>query len=211
MDLYRPRWLVEQGDIAAARTVLTHLREGSHSQEDVKAELNAIRASITSLPESKLPPSIVLAISLFRDPALFARLWRGFLLQFMAQMCGATAMKYYLPTLLKALGISREVALMAGAIEMTAKIGMTVIEMWLIDRFGRKLCLISGSFIMAVGMLINGALPLAFPNNTNHAADGVCIAFIFIYAMGYSLGLGPAAWVYTAEVRRDVEHCNVVN
>lgn len=120
-------------------------------------------------------------------------------------------MKYYLPTLLKALGISREVALMAGAIEMTAKIGMTVIEMWLIDRFGRKLCLISGSFIMAVGMLINGALPLAFPNNTNHAADGVCIAFIFIYAMGYSLGLGPAAWVYTAEVRRDVEHCNVVN
>lgn len=34
----------------------------------------------------------------------------------------------------------------------------------------------------------------------------MCIAFIFIYAMGYSLGLGPAAWVYSSEVC-DVAEC----
>lgn len=47
---------------------------------------------------------------------------------------------------------------------------------------------------------INGALPLAYPNNANKAADVICIVFIFVYAMGYSLGLGPAAWVYSSEV-----------
>jgi hypothetical protein len=47
---------------------------------------------------------------------------------------------------------------------------------------------------------IDGALPLAYPRNENKAADIVCIIFIFVYAMGYSLGLGPAAWVYSSEV-----------
>lgn len=28
----------------------------------------------------------------------------------------------------------------------------------------------------------------------------VCVAFIFVYAFGYSLGFGPAAWLYGSEV-----------
>lgn len=72
----------------------------------------------------------------------------------MAQMCGATAMKYYLPTLLKALGLEYRLALMAGAVEMTAKIGMTVVEMWVIDRFGRRACLVGGSLVMGIAMMV---------------------------------------------------------
>lgn len=64
-------------------------------------------------------------------------------------------MKYYLPTLLKALGLSKKAALMAGAVEMTLKIGMTVVEMWIIDRFGRKACLIGGSMVMGTAMLVS--------------------------------------------------------
>jgi MFS family permease len=73
----------------------------------------------------------------------------------MAQMCGATAMKYYLPTLLKGLGVGKRLALMAGAVEMTIKIGLTVVEMWLIDRFGRRACLVGGSLTMALAMLVS--------------------------------------------------------
>jgi hypothetical protein len=47
---------------------------------------------------------------------------------------------------------------------------------------------------------VNGALPKMFPENTSKIADVTCIVFIFVYAMGYSLGLGPAAWVYSSEV-----------
>ena len=135
-------------------------------------------------------------------------------------------MKYYLPVLLEALGLEYRVALMAGAVEMTVKIGLTVIEMWIIDRVGRRACIVGGSAVMGVAMLvrschffflclfprfvlygylqrlvqINGLLPLFYPNNVNKAANAVCIFFIFVYAMGYSLGLGPAAWVYSSEV-----------
>lgn len=72
----------------------------------------------------------------------------------MAQMCGATAMKYYLPTLLKALGVEPRIALMAGAAEMTIKIGLTVGEMWAIERLGRRVCLVGGSLVMGVAMMV---------------------------------------------------------
>ena len=93
--------------------------------------------------------------SLFREPPLRARLWRAALLHFMAQMCGAAAMKYYLPTLLAGLGIGTRVALMAGAIEVTLKIGCSVLEMLVVDSWGRRGTLGVGCVAMATGMLVS--------------------------------------------------------
>jgi hypothetical protein len=47
---------------------------------------------------------------------------------------------------------------------------------------------------------INGALPLAYPNNKNRSSDYACVVFIFFYSFGYSIGFGPNAWVYGTEV-----------
>jgi hypothetical protein len=92
--------------------------------------------------------------SLFTDRDLFQRLWRGALLQFMAQMCGATAIKYYLPTIFTALGLSKDLSLMASGIESTLKIGCTIMEMFLVDRVGRRGTLLMGSAIMSVAMVV---------------------------------------------------------
>ncbi|XWW99262.1 hypothetical protein V2A60_007271 [Cordyceps javanica] len=194
-----PRWLLQSGDMEKASKVLHWLRENVDEPVDIAHELHAISHEV-ELYQRDQKPFLAESLALFREKPLFARMWRAFLLQFMAQMCGATAMKYYLPTLLKALGLETRLALMAGALEMTAKIGLTVIEMWIIDSFGRRACLSGGCAVMAFAMLINGALPQIFPNNVSPVADIVCIAFIFVYAMGYSLGLGPATWVYSSEI-----------
>lgn len=126
--------------------------------EAITHELHAISADVESRRKAGTT-FVSLSLSLFRDASLFARLWRAFLLQFMAQMCGATAIKYYLPTLLKALGLEYRLALMAGAAEMTVKIAMTIVEMWAIDRFGRRACMTGGSLIMGVAMLVSVPLP----------------------------------------------------
>ncbi|KAL0933613.1 ascus development protein [Colletotrichum truncatum] len=190
-----PRWLVENGKKDRARSTLRWLREGSYSDEQIEQEFGAIVKNIDEYHRSGKN-----WLSLFKERALFARLWRAALLQFMAQACGATSMKYYLPSLLEALGVEVRVALMAGAIEMTIKIGFTVLEMFIIDRFGRRNCLVAGCAVMAFSMLINGALPIAYPNNVSKVADVICIIFIFTYALGFSLGFGPAAWVYNTEI-----------
>jgi len=161
----------------------------------VEAEFAEIKASVVEFRASGRS-----WISLFTEPSLFSRLWRAALLQFMAQMCGATAMKYYLPTLFKALGLGTRMSLLAGGIESTLKIGCTILEMMIIDKAGRRITLTAGAAVMAFAMLINGALPLAYPNNINPASDYTCIVFVFVYSLGYSLGFGPASWVYGSEI-----------
>lgn len=145
-----PRWLVQKGRPELAARVLDRLREGTGPPGATAAELAAMRADVEARPARDSA-----ALALFRRPMLRARLWRAFALQFMAQLCGATAIKYYLPTLLRALGLSTRLALMAGAIEMTAKIGMTVVEMWAIDALGRRACLVGGCLVMGVSMLVS--------------------------------------------------------
>ncbi|KAI1373101.1 general substrate transporter [Hypoxylon crocopeplum] len=191
-----PRWLIEHGHYEVASKSLHWLREGSFSEAEVDGELTRIREDVDAHRGS----GTTSWTSLFTNRSLFERLWRASLLQFMAQMCGATAMKYYLPTLFAKLGLPTRVTLMAGGIESTLKIGMTVIEMMLIDRLGRRVTLTAGCVAMGLGMLINGVLGQVYPDNTNSAADVVCIVFIFIYALGYSMGFGPAAWVYGSEI-----------
>lgn len=58
---------------------------------------------------------------------------------------------------------------------------------------------IIGYIANSSNLKLNGMLPIAYPNR-NHAADAVCILFIFVYTFGFSIGFGPAAWVYGSEV-----------
>ncbi|KAF2453135.1 general substrate transporter [Lineolata rhizophorae] len=190
-----PRWLVEHGHISRARQSLEYLRASTAESALVKEELCQIVGNVT---EHRVSERSWKDLFMHRD--MFERLWRAALLMFMSMMSGATAMKYYLPTNFMALGMDRQLALMAGGIESTLKIAWVIVDMFLIDRFGRRPALISGSFVMIIALLINAALPQAFPNHSNPAADVVCIVFIFVFTFGYSIGFGPATWVYAAEI-----------
>jgi MFS family permease len=145
-----PRWLVEHGKTEEAFETLQFYREGYYTSDEVRIELSEIERSVAVFRISGLT-----WVSLFTNRSLFARLWRAALLQFMAQMCGATAMKYYLPALFKALGFGHRVSLLAGGIESTLKTGCTVIEMLIIDRVGRRLTLIVGAIVMSFALLVS--------------------------------------------------------
>ncbi|OHW92392.1 ascus development protein [Colletotrichum incanum] len=190
-----PRWLVEHSRKDQARLTLRWLREGSFDDEQIEHEFGAIIDNVNEYRQSGRN-----WLSLFKEKALFARLWRATLLQFMAQLCGASAIKYYLPYLLEGLGLSMRAAVMATAIEMTFKIFFTILEMFIIDRFGRRNCLAAGCAVMAFSLLINGVLPLEYGYGINKTASVVCIIFMFVYAMGFSIGFGPVAWVYNTEI-----------
>ena len=146
----RPRWLLEQGRPLDAQKSLQYLRGCDGNIDAVSDELNEIKENVELHNTIDEAPWHVL----FTDRNLFARLWRGAVLQFMAQMCGATAIKYYLPTVFLALGLSKDLSLMAGGIESTLKIGCSIIEMLIIDKLGRRRTLLLGSAIMSLSMLV---------------------------------------------------------
>ncbi|MCJ1301107.1 hypothetical protein MMC08_003906 [Hypocenomyce scalaris] len=191
-----PRLLVEKGHLEDAKKSLRWIRGVDDSNEEVAEEIAEIQQTMEFHRSNQAASWKVL----FTDPDLFARLWRSALLQFMAQMCGSTAIKYYLPINFLALGLGKELSLLASGIESTLKVGCTIIEMVLVDRLGRRKTLLFGSVIMTVALLINGVLPLVYPNNVNRASDYACVIFIFFYSFGYSIGFGPNSWVYGSEI-----------
>ncbi|CAO2650024.1 Nn.00g013160.m01.CDS01 [Neocucurbitaria sp. VM-36] len=191
-----PRWLIEHGRTAAATNSLAWLRAIDPSHEHVIDEIHAMEQDVR---QRKIATSQSWTV-LFTHGPLFNRLWRASLLQFMAQMCGNVSLKYYLPTVLIGLGVPRKTTLLIGGVELTIKIGFTIVDTWLVDHFGRRNTLIASCLVMSIALMLNGVLPIAYPNNINHLADYTCIAFIFIYTFAFSIGFGPAAWVYSSEI-----------
>jgi MFS family permease len=70
--------------------------------------------------------------------------------------------RYYLPSIFMSLGIERKLTLMIGGIESTLKIGCTVIDTWLVDRYGRRLTLVLSCLVMSIALLVSDLL-LAHP------------------------------------------------
>ncbi|KAI9861623.1 MAG: hypothetical protein M1813_005233 [Trichoglossum hirsutum] len=145
-----PRWLLEKGHTTRAQQSLLWIRGAPSLTPSVSAELAEIQANI----DYHHAHSVASWKELFRDPDLFARLWRAALLQFLSQMSGSTAMKYYLPTNFLALGLGRRMALLAGGIESTLKIACAVFGMTIIDRIGRRAALFVGAGVMVIALVI---------------------------------------------------------
>jgi hypothetical protein len=142
--------LIEKGQFERAQASLAYLRDADPSSDIVQVELEAIRADVDkhrNTVEEKWT-------ALFTHRPLFNRLWRAALLQFMAQMCGNTAMKYYLPSIFASLGIEHRLTLLIGGIESTLKVGCTIIEMLIIDRVGRRTTLVIGCVVMGIALLV---------------------------------------------------------
>jgi len=73
----------------AART-LAGLR-GTANIADIQEELDEIHANILWHKEHSVTSFKVF----FQQPALFSRMWRAWMLQFLQQMSGATGIRYY--------------------------------------------------------------------------------------------------------------------
>ncbi|KAL2807711.1 general substrate transporter [Aspergillus granulosus] len=190
-----PRWLVSQDRIEDAVKALTKLR-GTEHPDAIQDELDEIHANIMWHKQYSVTSFKVF----FTDNALWARLWRAWAISFLQQMSGAGGIRYYLPTNFRAAGTSETLSLLASGLDGTVQVGCTAVGIFLIDRIGRRHALGGGAIIMAWCLLINGALQLAYPNQSNASANYCNIFFIFFFTVGYSIGFGPCAWIYSSEI-----------
>jgi cyanate permease len=156
VNISSPRWLVEQGRPEAARKSLGWLRHHTSNHYSIWNEVEEIQNDI-----ERHKTALQSWTMLFSHRPLFNRLWRAALLHFMGQMCGNTSMKYYLPSILISLGLSRKAALLTGGIEATIKIAMTVFESWIIDKAGRRPTLVIACVIMGFALFVSTLSPLS--------------------------------------------------
>jgi MFS transporter, SP family, xylose:H+ symportor len=184
-----PRWYVLRGRDDDAMKVLTRLS----GVEDAKKTLSEIK---TTLVEHSRP------LFSFGATVLIV----GILLSVFQQFVGINAVLYYAPLMFKNLGANTNVAFLNTVGVGVAMVVFTVIAQFLVDKWGRKPLLVTGSIIMAVAMV---ALGFLFHLNGTGVAGAMTMSretglwgllWVVVYIAGFSLSWGPIVWVMLAEI-----------
>lgn len=152
-----PRWLAGHGRADQARAALRRLRG---DDADIEAEIRQLRADLRSdvqaLPQSRLGHAAA------RLPLIV-----GIGLAVFQQVTGINTIIYFAPMIFQASGLSSaSAAILATAGIGVVNVGMTLVAIWLVDRVGRRVLLLTGLASMGVSLCM--------------------------LALGFLLGTGPA-------------------
>jgi len=182
-----PVWLVTHGRTTEARRVLARVRSRDHDVDGEIAEIEALRQRTSSYRELLRPDVRKLVVI-------------GVLLAAFQQITGINTVIYYAPTLLHQAGLGNSASLLANVGNGVVNVGLTIAAIWLIDRVGRRVLLISGTVGMAVALFVIAAT-FAFGGDTlGHGAAIVAIVSLAVYTGSFAIGLGPVFWLLISEI-----------
>ncbi len=182
-----PVWLVTHGQIGDARKVLTRVRSADH---DIEAEIDDI-------------------LSVSEHPARYRELLRpdvrklvvlGVLLAVFQQITGINTIIYYAPTLLHQAGLGNSASLLANVGIGLVNVAMTVVAIWLIDRVGRRVLLLSGTIGMAFALFVVAGTFAIGGDTLGHSASIVAVVGLVVYTVSFAIGLGPVFWLLISEI-----------
>ncbi|KAL4892927.1 general substrate transporter [Aspergillus ambiguus] len=207
-----PRWLLMKNHHGDARAALARLRSQPADAPPLVAEYLEIKASLAledAFAADRFPTlsgvrlHLAQYVSLLTTWARFRRLAIGCAVMFFQQFMGCNAMIYYAPTIFAQLGLDgNTTSLLATGVYGIVNCLSTLPALFLIDRVGRRVLLMSGAVGTAVSLVIVGAVIAAFGADLVHhrAAGWAGIAFIYIYDVNFSYSFAPIGWVLPSEI-----------
>ena len=187
-----PRWLLSKSREQDARAVL----EVVHGAAAAERELTDINASLGQ--QARRFALRELLTGRLRKVMIF-----GFGIAFFQQATGINAIFYYLPTIFSHAGGELSSAFGQSVFVGLVNVGMTVVAMWLIDRWGRKPLLCFGIAGMAVSLLTIGwAFQTAHAGGAQAAVShaGIVLVAIAAFVASFAVSLGPVMWVMLSEI-----------
>jgi hypothetical protein len=197
-----PRYLASVGRYDDAREVLTHVR-GEYTPEVENEFLEIVAVAKESKPISPIDFAKILIGKSGKPGAhLGRRAWLCLFLQIMASWTGITAVTAYSPTLLSAAGYSTLTQNgLAGGLNTVGIVG-TIISAQIVDRIGRRTCLMLGSSGLFAVNLIAGSLyeaARAQPQNATKFAPAA-VAMLFLFNLIYASTWGTVAFLIPTEI-----------
>lgn len=151
-----PRFLASVGKAREAREVLAHIRGAD--DEAVEEEYGGIMMMATESKRSSPIEFVKIILGLDKQKAahLGRRAWLAIWLQIMASWTGITAVTAYSPVLLRQAGYSQiKQNGLAGGLNTIGIVG-TIISAQVVDKYGRRTCLMWGSGgLFAVNLIVS--------------------------------------------------------
>lgn len=198
-----PRWLVSQGRNDEAFAVLARLRMKSTDDDEVRSEFAKLTEQLKAKDEilSDTSPWIIFKeIATTRSYRI--RFMLGVAMQTVAQWTGGNGITYYVPQIFEYAGIGdSNKSLVASGAYGAVKLVFTMLFTWgLVDVFGRRVCFMSGLFLQCITHVYMAIYTATWIGSENKPASDAAIASVFVYAVGWSIGLCTVQYLYGTEI-----------
>lgn len=185
-----PRFLLRNGDEAAARRVLSYIRK---DPSEIDAELNSIQETAADEEKASTKTSwSTLFSSKYRYLVIAGVGFAAF-----QQFQGANAIFYYIPLIVqKATGQAASSNLMWPIIQGIILVAGSLVYMWIAEKFNRRTLLMVGGGVMGLSFILPAIINLLMPNMN----PITIVVFLCIYVAFYSVTWAPLTWVLVGEI-----------
>ncbi|KAK7472186.1 hypothetical protein VKT23_000308 [Stygiomarasmius scandens] len=211
-----PRLLVLQGRYEEAKKNLAKLRLRTLEEADedplIQIELLEMRVEATMIHRTLGTAENYKASSLSSELKAWKRLFGrkycdrtmvGVLMMVFQQWVGINALLYYGPTLVRSIGLTGDTVtlLVSGGIGIVQFLACLP-AIILIDKWGRKPLLRSGSALMAFSHFSIAVLISLFSDDwaSHSTAAWIAVGCIYLFTAAYGISFGPVGWVLPSEV-----------
>lgn len=181
-----PRWLVKNGLMDQARSVLRR----SRGRQDVEEEIDEIQ----KVERDESQTQVRELLSPWVRPMLIA----GIGLAMLQQFSGINTIIYYAPTIIKSTGLENSASILATVGIGVVNVAFTLVAIWLIDKLGRKKLLLGGLTGMTLGTIILG-LGFVLPSLSG-IVSWITLGGMFLYIASFAASFGPIVWVMLPEI-----------
>jgi hypothetical protein len=213
-----PRWLASKDRGEEALAALSRLRclaeagiteEYKEIQEEIqtKNQLLAGVSTWTTIKEVILNPSyrkrFLLGGELSYPLSMQVETDRNSAtMQTVAQWSGGNGITYYIPEIFRYAGVVGDnTSLITSGAYGTVNLVFTMVFTWgLVDIFGRRFCLLTGLFLQCITHIYMAVYMSVWVDGSNKPASNAAIASVFVYAVGWSIGLCTVQYLYNTEI-----------
>ncbi|KAL4241761.1 major facilitator superfamily protein [Abortiporus biennis] len=186
-----PRWLIDTDKDVEGMRVIADLHGGDPENLIARAEFQEIKERVIFERESGEGRTYAVMWKRYKRRVLLAMSSQAF-----AQLNGINVISYYAPRVFEEAGwIGRDAILMTG-VNAIIYVLSTVPPWYLVDRWGRRIILLSGAVVMGLALAATGWWMYIDIPQTPKAV--VTCVIIFNAAFGYSWG--PLPWLYPPEI-----------
>jgi SP family arabinose:H+ symporter-like MFS transporter len=177
-----PRWLAKQQRQEEALAILTKVGGKDHAE----AEMAEIKDAIAQEQDS---------VAQLFHPGMRVALIIGIALAILQQITGINIVMYYAPTIFASAGATIDASLLHAVAVGAVNLTFTLVAIWVVDKFGRKVLLLAGSAGMGLFLtLVGGVFHYG-------KLEGMWVLlFILGYIACFASSLGPVVWVLISEI-----------
>lgn len=203
-----PRWLVMQGRLQEAKTILLKVSNSKEEAElrfsDIKLAAGIDENEVVKLPSKNRGEGVWKELFLRPTPAVRWILISAIGIHFFEHATGIEAVVLYSPRIFKEAGVTSKDKLLLA----TVGVGLTktvfiLTATFLLDKVGRRRLILTsvGGMIIALATL-GFSLTMVAHHSTEKLmwGLGLSIASVYTYVAFFSIGLGPITWVYSSEI-----------